>query len=620
MIHTANRQNACLSATAISLCIAFMLAAAPAAAQPAQSPSCVATGGGNVVLVGPTRTHTTLAAGVAAAAAGDTICMDPGDYPDGTGVTINKSLRILGVGGRPVLRGVGTLSNQKGLIVSQADLEIVNLEFADAAVTPADGANGAGIRKERGSLTVLNSAFRDNQNGILTNDLQSVTPGATVQIEGSTFLNNGSGSGQTHAVYVVGAASGEFRDNYFESTNNGHDLKTLAIQNTIVANTFEDSNEPATQNPSFSIDIESGGDAVVQDNTFIQRSNATNFHIINYGGRAGGDHPGGSLDVSDNTVINERSNGTLLRNNSQNGVMATVTGNRLAGIAQSNVISGQADPPAAANNFGPFTAPVLQNDGLVALTTTAPDRAIREFTTTGLPQTTIEQPDGIAGNSGIASVGGSLFVANNEQGIADVGGIGDSTAPTGTSTFYFGGAGIEALTTDGTDLFAGAFEDSTILRFDLSGNLLDTILLSEEIGITGLSWFDGVFYAANFDDGGIYTFDMTGAALGAPLFLTDLGPDLLSGLAYDPGLDDQDASDDSLWVSTGFSGSGGQILRYDLAGQLLDGFGAADVQGLLSFGSALNAAVAMHAPGTLLLLAPAVLLLLGAGLRRARRS
>lgn len=597
----------------MALYAAALALTSPARSQ-AHSPACTATGGGSTVRVGATRSHTTLAAGVAAANAGDTICIDPGDYPDSNGVTIDKSLRILGVGGRPRLIGVGDLSNQKGLIITRADIEVNNLEFVDASVSASDGANGAGIRHETGTLVVRNSSFRDNQNGILTN---SNIPDMALEIEGSSFYNNGSGAGDTHGVYMTGGASATLRDNYFESTNNGHDLKSLAAQTTVIGNTFEDSNDPAGQNPSFSIDAERGGVVVVEDNTFIQRSTATNRTIINYGGRSGGDHSVGSLDITSNTVINERSNGSLLQNNSQTGVDANVSGNRIAGISSENVIvgsAGQDDPPMAANNFGPFTAPVLQNNGIIAVTTGTADRSVVEYSTSGAVQTTVPQPDGIAGNSGITALGGDIYIANNEQGIARLDGIGNSAQPTGTSTFYFGGAGIEALTTDGTDLFAGLFEAGDILHFDTDGTLLNTILLDQDMAITGLAWFDNLFFVANHADGNVYTFDMFGNSVGDPLFASGLGAELLSALAYDVGTDINSTVDDSIWLDLGYAVNGSETRRYSLDGQLLDSFASSGVRGLVAAGST---ASVVSEPETLLLLGSMLLLL--AGIRHRRR-
>ena len=614
------RVLAILSAGVALYAVALILTS-PGGAQPAQSPTCTASGGGATILVGASRSLTTLSAGVAAASAGDTICMDPGDYVNDF-VTIDKPVRILGVGGRARLIATVPPPNAKGIIVSQADLEIDNLEFSGAAISPALGNNAAGIRKEAGNLTIANSHFHDNQNGILMNDI----PGAEVEISGSRFDNNGAGDGFSHGVYVNHIAKITVTESYFEAQHVGNHLKSRALETIVRGSTFEDGTGPGATTPSYSIDISEAGIAVIEGNTLIQRAAATNNGIIFYGGEAP-DLPNSSLTVTGNTVINEDFNPRLLRNNSTTGVVGDISGNRIDGIENGNIADGQADPAPAANDFGPFSAPVLQNNGIVALATATAGRNVEEYDTGGSLQSAIEQPHGVAGNSGISALGGTLFVTNDKHGIAAVQGIGDAGTPTGTTTLYFGGPGIEALTTDGTDLYAGLFEDSSILRFDSNGNLLQTIALDQDIGITGLAWFDNLFFVANYDDGNVYTFDMLGNSQGAQLFATGLGAGLLSGLAYDPGLDALSLDDDSIWLATGFAVNGGDVLRYDLSGQLIDSFAAAGVRGLLASGSEIldsgsgdgdGGVVAMAEPAGLLLLSPA-LILLAATLRKRRR-
>src|SRR5882672_9007862 len=55
----------------------------------------------------------------------------------------------------------------KATLVTNANVTVQNLEFSGASV---DDGNGAGIRHESGALTVLNSYFHDNQEGILAGD------------------------------------------------------------------------------------------------------------------------------------------------------------------------------------------------------------------------------------------------------------------------------------------------------------------------------------------------------------------------------------------------------------------------------------------------------------------
>jgi hypothetical protein len=75
-----------------------------------------------------------------------------------------------------------------------SDVKIDGFAFTGAVVP--DG-NGAGIRYEGGSLTITNSHFHGNQNGILG----AADPNGTITISQSEFDHNGvDGSGQTHNI------------------------------------------------------------------------------------------------------------------------------------------------------------------------------------------------------------------------------------------------------------------------------------------------------------------------------------------------------------------------------------------------------------------------------------
>src|SRR4051812_37026729 len=106
---------------------------------------------------------TTLAAAVAASQAGDTIQVQAGTYLNDW-TAIDHALTIVGVGGYAHFTSDQDIPNGKGTLVVNANLTVQNLEFSNARVGDL---NGAGIRWESGNLTVLNSYFHDNQEGIL---------------------------------------------------------------------------------------------------------------------------------------------------------------------------------------------------------------------------------------------------------------------------------------------------------------------------------------------------------------------------------------------------------------------------------------------------------------------
>ena len=146
--------------------------------------------------MGPSKQFATIRAAAAAAQNGDTIQISAGDYVGDVATWRASGLTICGMGGRARLLANGVNESGKGIWVIQGrDTTIVNVEFRDAKVPDQ---NGAGIRQEGDNLTLRNTAFFDNENGILTDS--SAT--STITIESSEFARNGFGDGYTHNIYV----------------------------------------------------------------------------------------------------------------------------------------------------------------------------------------------------------------------------------------------------------------------------------------------------------------------------------------------------------------------------------------------------------------------------------
>src|SRR5690348_8901909 len=117
-----------------------------------------------VLTVGSGEEYSTIASAVAASQDGDTIEVQAGTYTDDF-ATITKNINLVGVGGMVHLVADQNIPNGKAILVTDANVTIDHFEFSGAQV--ADG-NGAGIRYEAGNLTIANSYFHNNQEGILT--------------------------------------------------------------------------------------------------------------------------------------------------------------------------------------------------------------------------------------------------------------------------------------------------------------------------------------------------------------------------------------------------------------------------------------------------------------------
>ena len=146
-----------------------------------------------VIGVGAGQQFSTLSAALAASHDGDTIAVQAGTYTNDF-ATVTHSVTIEGVGGLAHFVANGLIPNGKAILIDDAaNLTLDNLEFSGAQV---DDGNGAGIRYEAGNLTIKNSYFHDNEEGILG----GTVAGGNVAITGSTFVHNGAGDGQTHGA------------------------------------------------------------------------------------------------------------------------------------------------------------------------------------------------------------------------------------------------------------------------------------------------------------------------------------------------------------------------------------------------------------------------------------
>jgi hypothetical protein len=134
-----------------------------------------------VLSVGAGKSFALPSAAAAVAQSGDVIKITAGDYRGDVATWSSSNLTICGIGGRARLFADGKHAGGKGTwVVSGSNVTIDSIEFHDAKVPDQ---NGAGIRAEHGgSLTIRNSGFFDNENGIQGGD-----GAATVTIDRSEF-------------------------------------------------------------------------------------------------------------------------------------------------------------------------------------------------------------------------------------------------------------------------------------------------------------------------------------------------------------------------------------------------------------------------------------------------
>jgi hypothetical protein len=148
-------------------------------------------------------------------------------------------------------------------------------------------------------LTVRNSVFRYNDNGILTKNGGA----GTIDIQTSEFHHNGYGwsPGQQHNIYVAGGDRFIFRGNYSHHALIGHTVKSRARQNYIEYNRIMDE---AAGTSSFLLDLPNGGLSYVIGNLMQKGPLGDNNVPVNYAAE-GATNPVQELYVVNNTIVNE---------------------------------------------------------------------------------------------------------------------------------------------------------------------------------------------------------------------------------------------------------------------------------------------------------------------------
>ncbi|WP_431283605.1 carbohydrate-binding domain-containing protein [Humitalea sp. 24SJ18S-53] len=273
--------------------------------------------------IGQGKQFSTIAAAVAASRDGDVLAVDAGTYTNDF-ATINTKITLQGVGGMVKMVATVAPPNGKGILVTNTDVTIDHFEFSGATVP--DG-NGAGIRYQGGNLTITNSYFHDNQNGLLAN----AAPTGSITIRNSEFSRNGTGDGYTHNLYVGEVGSLTVADSYFHDALVGHQIKSRAYATTITNSRIADG-ENGTG--SYSIDLPNGGVAVLSGNVIEQGARSGNPTIVAYG-EEGNVHSGSSLAMNGNTFLNDMASSSAKLLWNATSVSAVLTTNSVFGLTSS---------------------------------------------------------------------------------------------------------------------------------------------------------------------------------------------------------------------------------------------------------------------------------------------
>jgi Right handed beta helix region len=198
-----------------------------------------------------------------------TIIIAPGSYRQ---CAIQKAGVVAfraSVPGQTVFDGV-TCEGKAALVLRGDATSIDGIIFQNMRVPDA---NGAGIRLEKGDLTVTRAIFRNSEQGILTAEDRT----GEISIDRSTFSGLGRcdrGLSCAHSIYIGGYGSLTVTNSRFERGNGGHYVKSRAMRVSITDNAFDDTRGRET---NYMIDLPNGAVGSIARNVFVQGASKENY-------------------------------------------------------------------------------------------------------------------------------------------------------------------------------------------------------------------------------------------------------------------------------------------------------------------------------------------------------
>jgi hypothetical protein len=270
--------------------------------------------------VGPNEQYKMPSEAVRDVRVGDTVQIAEGTYFD-CAVWSTDKLTIVGLGTGAVLSDK-TCQGKAIFVVHANDITIRNITFTRARVPDE---NGAGIRAEGINLTLENTKFIDNQNGILAGD----NPTSTITIRDSEFIRNGycpHGSGCAHGIYINHLALLHVEHSRFYNTLVAHHIKSRAARTELIGNHIEDGPNGTA---SYEVDLPNGGALVMIGNVIEKGPNNQNYTTSIMIGEEGVDQPTSELTIKNNTFTNDGHATTFVKNIT--ATPARLTGNILKG-------------------------------------------------------------------------------------------------------------------------------------------------------------------------------------------------------------------------------------------------------------------------------------------------
>jgi hypothetical protein len=196
--------------------------------------------------------------------------------------------------GQAVLEGV-LCEGKAALVLRGRNAKVVGMVFANMKNAEA---NAAGIRLERGNLSVSQSWFHDLQDGILT----AADETGSLTVDKSTFTRAGScdgAGGCAHSIYVGKYGSVTVTRSRFEAGRGGHYVKSRSPRTTVLNSSFDDT---AGRSTNYMIDLSNGSTGQISGNVFVQGKEKDNHTALIAVAGEGKVNSSNGLSISGNTA------------------------------------------------------------------------------------------------------------------------------------------------------------------------------------------------------------------------------------------------------------------------------------------------------------------------------
>jgi Right handed beta helix region len=220
-----------------------------------------------------------------------TITISPGSFQD-CAVQSGGSITYRAAQPGSVIFDGGTCEGKAALVLRGQFAHVEGIVFQNMRVADR---NGSGIRLEKGDLEVVNSIFRNSEQGILTN----ADPTGNVLIDRSTFSGLGGCPGGmcSHSIYIGELASLTVTRSRFERGTGGHYVKSRAVRAEISGNSFDDTRGHET---NYMIDLPYGSVGSITNNVFVQGKDKENYSAMITVAPEGRNNPSAGLSIAGN--------------------------------------------------------------------------------------------------------------------------------------------------------------------------------------------------------------------------------------------------------------------------------------------------------------------------------